>query len=117
LPRLLPILAIMTGLGLLWLPSTGPVIADETELTEAYLNDPANIDHGKELFQQQCVLCHGKGAYPCKAPKLKPKRLSAEDVYLRITYGFRKMPPWEGVFSDEELMAVTAYVKSPIFSN
>lgn len=91
--------------------------ADETELTEAYLNDPAHIELGQKLFKQQCSRCHGKGAYPGKAPKLKPKRLSAEDVYLRITYGFRKMPPWEEVFTDEELMAVTAYVKSPGFSN
>jgi mono/diheme cytochrome c family protein len=90
---------------------------DETGLTPEFLGDPAQIELGQELFKGQCAKCHGKGAYPGKAPKLKPKTLTAEDVYLRITYGFRKMPPWEGVFSDEELMAITAYVKSPHFSN
>jgi mono/diheme cytochrome c family protein len=91
--------------------------ADETELTEAFLNDPANIELGQDLFHQQCAKCHGKGAYPGKAPKLNAKKLSPEDIYLRVTYGFRRMPPWEDVFSDEQRMAVTAYMKSPRFSN
>jgi mono/diheme cytochrome c family protein len=108
-------LALLIGLGM---TITGDrAAADETGLTEDYLNDSANIEHGKELFKGQCNKCHGKGAYPGKAPKLKPRKLSAEDVYLRITYGWRKMPPWEEVYSDEERMALTAYVKSPIFSN
>jgi mono/diheme cytochrome c family protein len=92
-------------------------LADETELTEEFLNDPAQIEHGQDLFAQQCAKCHGKGAYPGKAPRLKPRKLSPEDVYLRVAYGFRKMPPWEDVFTDEELMAITAYVKSSRFSN
>jgi len=91
--------------------------ADETGLTEAYMNDPANIDLGKTLFAEQCSRCHGRNAYPGKAPRLKPKKLSPEDVYLRITYGFRKMPAWEDIYTDEERMAITAYVKSRHFSN
>ncbi len=91
--------------------------ADETGLTEAFLNDPDQIRLGQELFAQQCAKCHGKGAYPGKAPKLKVGKLSPEDVYLRITYGFRKMPAWEDVFTDEQRMAITAYVKSRRFSN
>jgi mono/diheme cytochrome c family protein len=98
--------------------STAPLArADETGLTEAYLNDPANIELGQELFRQQCAKCHGKGAYPGKAPKLNAKKLSPEDIYLRVTYGFRRMPAWEDVFTDEQRMAVTAYMKSPHFSN
>lgn len=97
-----------------------PARADETGLTDEYLSDAANIDLGHELFRQQCSMCHGGGgggAYPGKAPKLHPKKLSAEDIYLRITYGFRRMPAWEEVFSDEERMAITAYMKSPIFDD
>jgi len=104
-------------LGLVWLVPLGGAHADETELTEAFLSDPEQIDLGQDLFAQQCAKCHGKGAYPGKAPKLKVGKLSPEDVYLRVAYGFRRMPPWEGIFSDEELMAITAYVKSPKFSN
>jgi mono/diheme cytochrome c family protein len=97
--------------------SVGITHADETELTEEFMNDPAQIALGQELFQGQCSKCHGKGAYPGKAPKLYPKKLTPEDVYLRVAYGFRKMPAWEDVFTDEELMAITAFVKSDRFSN
>jgi mono/diheme cytochrome c family protein len=91
--------------------------ADETGLTEDYLSDPANIELGQELFRGQCAKCHGKGAYPGKAPKLNARKLSPADIYLRVTYGFRRMPPWEHIYSDEERMAITAYMKSPHFSN
>jgi mono/diheme cytochrome c family protein len=104
-------------LGLAPVALTDVARADETELTPEFLNDPANIAHGKELFQGQCTGCHGRSAYPGKAPRLKPKKLSPEDVYVRIAYGFRKMPAWEDVFTEEELMAITAYVKSDRFSN
>jgi mono/diheme cytochrome c family protein len=111
-------LAVSMLIGLLAVSTVGITTqADETELTEQYLNDPAHIELGKELFAQQCTKCHGRGAYPGKAPKLSVKKLTPEDVYLRVAYGFRKMPAWEDVFSDEEIMAITAYVKSDRFSN
>ena len=98
-------MALLLGFGLPAVAAEDPVFTDE------YLSEPANIQLGRELFRQQCNKCHGKGAYPGKAPKLKPRKLSADDIYLRITYGFRKMPPWEEIFSDEERMALTAYLK------
>jgi mono/diheme cytochrome c family protein len=110
-------LALSPLIGLLAVSAVGIVHADETQLTEEFLSDPEQIKLGQELFQGQCAKCHGKGAYPGKAPKLNVKKLTPEDVYLRVAYGFRKMPAWEGVYSDEELMAITAYVKSDRFSN
>jgi mono/diheme cytochrome c family protein len=107
---LLPLIALLAA-------AVAPAWADETGLTEAYMSDPANIELGQQLFQQQCTKCHGKGAYPGKAPKLNAKKLSPEDIYLRVTYGWRRMPAWEEVFSDDERMAITAYMKSPHFSN
>jgi mono/diheme cytochrome c family protein len=103
--------------GLLAVSAGGSSHADETELTEEFLSDPEQIALGQDLFQGQCAKCHGKGAYPGKAPRLNPRKLTPEDVYLRVAYGFRKMPAWEDVFTDEELMAITAYVKSDRFSN
>jgi mono/diheme cytochrome c family protein len=90
--------------------------ADDPVFTEDFLNDPEVIAEGKELFVAECRHCHGRSSYPGKAPKLKPKKLTAEDVYLRMTYGWRTMPPWEEVLSQDERMAVTAYVKSKHFS-
>jgi mono/diheme cytochrome c family protein len=103
--------------GLLALLAVALARADETGLTPKFMNDPAHIELGQKLFRQQCVKCHGGGAYPGKAPKLRVKKLSPEDIYLRVTYGYGRMPAWEHVFSDQELMAITAYMKSPHFAN
>lgn len=85
-------------------------------LTEAYLNEPTNIAAGKAVWEEQCRHCHGNAAYPGKAPKLKPRRYKPAFVYKRVTDGFRKMPGWKDVYSDEERMAVVAYILSRKFS-
>ncbi|MGI9491506.1 MAG: c-type cytochrome [Geminicoccaceae bacterium] len=110
-------LSIAMAFGFIGVMSINSSEADETELTETFMTDEENIELGRTLFQKRCKFCHGKGAYPGKAPKLKPKKLSTEQVYTRITYGFRAMPGWEHEFDDHERMALTAYIKSPIFSN
>lgn len=86
------------------------------DFTEAYLTDPTHVETGKELWFGQCTHCHGFKAYPGKAPKLKPEKYSADFVYKRVTKGFKKMPGWEHVFSQDERMAIVAYVKSKSFS-
>ncbi len=91
--------------------------ADETPAVfdEAFLNDPAHIAAGKEVWVT-CGGCHGARAYPGKAPKLKPKRYTPDFVYDRVTHGVKKMPAWKDVFTKEERMAVTAYVLSKDFT-
>lgn len=83
---------------------------------KAFLEDPANIATGKEVWDKQCRHCHGSSAYPGKAPKLVPGRMEPDFIYDRVTYGFRKMPAWKEVFSKQERMAVSAYIKSKDFS-
>jgi mono/diheme cytochrome c family protein len=111
---LVPILMALMALTLP--PGSKVAVADETELTEEFLSDPENIRLGQELWRQQCVKCHGVGSYPGKAPKLNPRRMAPDEIYLKTTYGFGRMPPWEHVFSDHERMAITAYMKSDRFS-
>ncbi|MEM7670532.1 MAG: cytochrome c [Pseudomonadota bacterium] len=84
--------------------------------TEAFLSDQANLDEGREIWGDQCAHCHGAKAYPGKAPKLKPRKYKPDFVYRRVTDGFRKMPAWIDVYSDEERMAITAYIMSNQFS-
>lgn len=88
------------------------------EMTAEYLADPANIEVGKVIWQEQCQHCHGKNAYPGKAPKLKPKRYKSRPhfVWDRVTNGFRKMPAWDEVYTPEERMGVVAYILSKSFS-
>jgi len=98
--------------------ATFPVLAadEQPEFTQAYLDDPANFEKGKEIWFEQCTHCHGFKAYPGKAPKLKPKRYKPSFVYKRVTKGFRKMPAWEEIYDLEERMAVVAYVMNKKFS-
>jgi len=109
-------------LGLIMCAPAMPVAADDEikkeipEFSEEYLSNPENQAAGKEVWEGTCRGCHGASAYPGKAPKLRPARYDAAFVYDRVTYGFRKMPPWEDVFSKEERMNVVAYVLSRGFS-
>lgn len=89
---------------------------DMPELTEEVLEDPEMIATGEAIWQEQCRHCHGRSAYPGKAPKLKPSRYEPDFVYHRVTEGFRGMPAWKDVYSEEERVAITAYVLSKQFS-
>jgi mono/diheme cytochrome c family protein len=86
------------------------------DLSPAYLDDPANVSAGKRIWEEQCRHCHGRMAYPGKAPKLKPRRYKPAFVFKRVTKGFRKMPAWQDVFTREERMNVVAYVLSKGFA-
>lgn len=116
MPKKALLAVLMASMGLALLPAWHGAVADETGLTEEFLNDPENIRLGQELWRQQCVKCHGASSYPGKAPKLNPRRLTPEEIYLKTTYGFGRMPAWEHVFDDHERMAITAYMKSDRFS-
>ena len=112
--KTMPILAVAALAG-------GAALAAEVSkppepFTEAFLTDEENIEAGAAVWEEQCRHCHGKDAYPGKAPKLKPHKYEPEFVYRRVTDGFRKMPAWEDVYSDLERMQVTAYILSDDFS-
>lgn len=81
------------------------------------LDKPEQIELGVDVFQRTCKFCHGKAAYPGKAPKLNPSRYQPEFVYDRVTNGFRGMPPLKDMLSEKERRAVTVYIMSKDFSN
>ena len=116
--RFLAILAALVTLWGTWAAVAAAQDGDEkpADFTEAFLNDAANITVGGEIWAEQCRHCHGKSAYPGKAPKLKPRRYKPDFVYDRVTNGFRKMPPWKEVYSREERMSIVAYILSTEFS-
>jgi mono/diheme cytochrome c family protein len=97
-------------------PVATPAVTPAPAIDADFLADPDNIAAGKAIWHKQCRHCHGRSAYPGKAPKLKPRKYSADFVYDRVTNGFRKMPAWKEVFSDEQRRAVVAYVLSRDFS-
>jgi mono/diheme cytochrome c family protein len=81
------------------------------------LGDPEYIALGHEVFDKICKFCHGKAAYPGKAPKLNPARYTPEFVFDRVTNGFRGMASFKDQFSEKERQAVTVFIMSPAFSN
>jgi mono/diheme cytochrome c family protein len=95
--------------------ANGP--APPVDFTKEFLGDPKNVQQGREVWQARCQFCHGKMAYPGKAPKLQPSRYTPAFVYDRVANGFQGMPPWRHEFSVEQLKSVVAYVLSPEFPN
>lgn len=83
---------------------------------KAYLSNKANIEVGRNVWENQCRHCHGAAAYPGKAPKLNPGQMAPDFIYDRVTFGFGKMPAWKDVFSDAQRKGVVAYIKSGDFS-
>ena len=58
---------------------TAPAAAearDPPPLPRDLLKDPKVIAQGEALWKEQCTLCHGAKAYPGKAPRLQPHRIS-----------------------------------------
>jgi mono/diheme cytochrome c family protein len=96
-------------------PANGP--APPVEFTREFLGDPQNVQRGRAVWQARCQFCHGKTAYPGKAPKLDPSRYTPAFVYDRVANGFQGMPPWRHEFSVNDLKSVVAYVLSREFSN
>lgn len=95
--------------------ANGP--APPVEFTVEFLRDPKNVQRGRGVWQARCQFCHGKMAYPGKAPKLDPSRYSPAFVYDRVANGFQGMPPWRHEFSVDDLKSVVAYVLSREFPN
>jgi mono/diheme cytochrome c family protein len=96
-------------------PANGP--APAVEFTKDFLGDSKNVQRGRTVWQARCQFCHGKMAYPGKAPKLDPSRYTPDFVYDRIANGFQGMPAWRHEFSVDELKSVVAYVLSREFPN
>ena len=95
--------------------ANGP--APPAQFTPEFLGDPKNVVRGRGVWQARCQFCHGKAAYPGKAPKLDPSRYTPAFVYDRVANGFQGMPPWRHEFSVDELKSVVAYVLSREFPN
>lgn len=105
--------------GLLLLTAVGGSRADDDlpPFPKELLNQPDRIKEGKEVFGKICKFCHGKSAYPGKAPKLNPSRYTPEFVFDRVTNGFRGMPSFKEQFTEAERQSVVVYVLSHDFSN
>jgi mono/diheme cytochrome c family protein len=71
------------------------------------------VAHGKSVFLAQCALCHGedgkKGLGGAK--NLEETRLDKNQIMDLLLKGKNTMPSYRNVLSEQEMMAVVAYVK------
>lgn len=75
---------------------------------------------GRALYERDCAMCHGidgaasrigRGAVDLNDPDWQ-QRTSVDQIERVISEGRGQMPAWKNRFSEEEIRAVAAYVKS-----
>jgi mono/diheme cytochrome c family protein len=86
------------------MPSFGATLTfDEVELLASYVEDPASVAEGPELFAQNCSACHGTQV---------PSTGSVEQTVAVISTGgsHTTMPVWGEVLTDAQIDALVAFV-------
>jgi len=84
-----------------------PLAAVATLLSEA------NLERGKQLYTQACVVCHGedgKGGHGVGAPLAGLTDFAA--TIRTVSSGRNSMPPFSATFTPEQVRDVSAYVVS-----
>jgi len=81
-------------------------------ITDASHPDYHLVDHGKALYETQCINCHGlKGNLRMSGAKdLTQSKMNREEIIERITNGKITMPPYGDQFTEHEIAAVTTFV-------
>jgi len=88
----------------------------------------AQLDSAREIFAQQCQSCHGEQgqgdgpqaanlAVPDWSVQERLAQLSEEELFQVITTGAGSMPAYREAFSDEQRLALAAYVRSLTFTS
>ncbi|HTT95694.1 MAG TPA: PQQ-binding-like beta-propeller repeat protein [Solirubrobacterales bacterium] len=86
---------------------------EKVEGKEAAEAGAPNAEAGKEVFAEQCSVCHGATGHGGNGgPDLTtmPKAKEQKGAEEQVTNGGGGMPPFKGVLSEEEIKNVAAYV-------
>lgn len=96
----------------------GPTLDTSAAGLLALMQDPAQLEKGKKIFERNCAACHTPDGGGLVGPNL------TDDYWIHvrkiddIPHVVRKgviekgMTPWEGILSDDEIALVSAYVAS-----
>lgn len=91
---------------------------DEAKLA-ALAKDPGEIKKGEGVYKTRCASCHGDQGQGLIGPNLTDKfwihgKGNLPEIAKVIKDGVsdKGMPPWGTLLKEDELLAVTAYVKS-----
>lgn len=98
--------------------ANGPQINELAEQVNGAMANEASLQVGANVFSQQCAVCHGQQGEGLIGPNLTDRHFihgnSAESVLTVINEGAlqKGMPAWGQILSQEQLVHVTAFVKS-----
>lgn len=88
------------------------------ESTVKMLDNPADLDAGKELFISTCSPCHGKFGEGTVGPNLTDDYWlhagGIKDIFKTIKYGWpeKGMKSWKEDFSPMQMAQLTSYIKT-----
>jgi len=94
--------------------SSGPGKA----VLQAALANPDIKKHGEQIYGAKCASCHGGRGEGSIGPNLTDNywlhKGEVSEIYHTIAEGVldKGMPPWKTMLKPDELVAITAYVKS-----
>ena len=92
-------------------------VVDEATLS-GFISDPEKVAAGKVNFDAQCAACHGPQGQGLIGPNLTDQYWvlggQSTDIYTVISKGSlqKGMPPWEGMYTEEQRAELVAYVLS-----
>lgn len=77
----------------------------------------ADIIRGKEIYAQQCALCHGAAGVavmPGAPDFARGERLMQPDIFLlnQVRVGKGPMPAYQGILPDRDILSVIAFLRT-----
>lgn len=84
----------------------------------AAVDDPALLQAGEGAYKTNCASCHGQQGEGLIGPNLTDDYWlhggALTEIYATVETGVtaKGMPAWEGILTPEELIGVTAYIRT-----
>ena len=116
--KLLASLSVLLIIGAYGLSEVNKIGVADTQIASVE-TDPAaagydQLAHGQALYARNCIVCHGpKGMKQGSGAKnLTVSQLSEEEMYTLLVNGKKTMPAYGELYSEAEIDAAIAYVKT-----
>jgi mono/diheme cytochrome c family protein len=119
--------AIVTVAMLVWVSMAMAAVEWKAPASAKAIKNPvekaSGLKVGQSLFQENCVICHGKGGKgdgeAAAAMNPKPKSLISQavqsqtdgEIFWKISEGRDAMPPWKNL-SEKERWSLVIYLRS-----
>lgn len=113
--RVMPLLVAMALVVTLGLAACGGSDATEADLERLELAfESADVTLGSEVFSDSCSVCHGSDGSGGVGAALGgvDERLTVRSHLAVVWTGRGSMPPFSGILTDAEIVAVVAYQRS-----